>query len=118
MREHAWRSEWLWLLLILLAAALLRLWQLDSVPPGLTHDEANNVHDAAAVLDGVRPIFFPVAQGKEPLYPYSVAALMAVLGRSPWVMRLTSATWGLLLVAATYSWVRRAFDTEVALLTA
>jgi 4-amino-4-deoxy-L-arabinose transferase-like glycosyltransferase len=59
-----------------------------------------------------------VAQGKEPLYPYSVAALMAVLGRSPWVMRLTSAMWGLLLVAATYSWVRRAFDTEVALLTA
>ncbi len=118
MREHAWRSEWLWLLLILLAAALLRLWQLDSVPPGLTHDEANNVHDAAAVLDGVRPIFFPVAQGKEPRYPNSVAAVMAGLGRSPWVMRLTSAIWGLLLVAATYSWVRRAFDTEVALLTA
>ena len=118
MRERAWRSEWLWLLLILLAAAFLRLWRLDSVPPGLTHDEANNVHDAAAVLDGERPLFFPVAQGKEPLYPYSVAALMAVLGRSPWVMRLTSAIWGLLLVAATYSWVRRAFDTEVALLTA
>jgi len=106
------------LLLILLAAAFLRLWQLDSVPPGLTHDEANNVHDAAAVLDGVRPFYFPVAQGKEPLYPYSVAALMAVLGRSPWTMRLTSALWGLLLVGLSYAWTRRAFGPAIAALTA
>jgi 4-amino-4-deoxy-L-arabinose transferase-like glycosyltransferase len=106
------------LLLILLAAAFLRLWQLDSVPPGLTHDEANNVHDAAAVLDGVRPMHFPVAQGKEPLYPYSVAALMAVLGRSPWTMRLTSALWGLLVVVLSYAWTRRAFGPVIASLTA
>lgn len=106
------------LLLILLAAAFFRFWRLDSVPPGLTHDEANNVHDAAAVLEGVRPFYFPVAQGKEPLYPYSVAALMAVLGRLPWVMRLTSAIWGLITVTMTYAWTRRAFDPATALLTA
>jgi 4-amino-4-deoxy-L-arabinose transferase-like glycosyltransferase len=106
------------LLLILLVAALLRLWQLDSVPPGLTHDEANNVYDAAAVLDGVRPAYFPVAQGKEPLYPYSAALLMAVLGPSAWVMRLTSALWGLALVVLGYAWVRRAFGPVIALLTA
>lgn len=112
------KTEWIFLPLILLAAVFFRLWRLDSVPPGLTHDEANNVHDAAAVLDGVRPFYFPVAQGKEPLYPYSVAGLMALLGRSPWVMRLTSVIWGLLLLAVSYAWARRAFDPAVALCTA
>jgi len=110
------RAEWALLITILLAAAFLRLWQLGSTPPGLTHDESNNVHDAAAVLDGVRPLYFPVAQGKEPLYPYSVAALMALLGRSPLVMRLSSAIWGLLLAAVAYAWTRRAFGPAVALL--
>lgn len=113
-----WQRAETLLLLILLAAAFLRLWQLDTVPPGLTHDEANNVHDAAAVLDGVRPAYFPVAQGKEPLYPYSVALLMAALGPSAWAMRLTSAFWGLALVVLSYAWVRRAFGPAIALLTA
>jgi 4-amino-4-deoxy-L-arabinose transferase-like glycosyltransferase len=105
------------LAVILLAAAFFRFWELDSAPPGLTHDEANNFHDAAGVLQGVRPLYFPVAQGKEPLYPYSVASLMALLGRSPWVMRLTSGLWGLLLVVMAYAWARRAFDRSTALLT-
>lgn len=105
------------LLFTLLVAAFLRLWQLDQTPPGLTHDEANNVHDAAVVLNGVRPPYFPVAQGKEPLYPYSVAVLMSVLGRSPWTMRLTSAMWGLLLVVVSHAWTRRAFGPAIALLT-
>jgi 4-amino-4-deoxy-L-arabinose transferase-like glycosyltransferase len=112
------QAERVFLLLILLSAAFFRLWKLDSVPPGLTHDEANNVHDAVGVLDGVRPFYFPVAQGKEPLYPYSVAALMALLGRSPWVMRLTSGLFGLLMVLMAYAWARRAFDPVTALLTA
>ena len=112
------RIELTLLLLILLVAALLRLWQLHSVPPGLTHDEANNVHDAAAVLDGLRPAYFPVAQGKEPLYPYSVALLMAAFGPSAWAMRLTSALWGLALVVLIYAWARRAFGPTIALLTA
>jgi 4-amino-4-deoxy-L-arabinose transferase-like glycosyltransferase len=112
------RAERAFSLLILLVAVFFRLWRLEGVPPGLTHDEANNVHDAVGVLEGVRPFYFPVAQGKEPLYPYSVAALMALLGRSPWVMRLTSVLWGVLMVVMTYGWTRRVFDRATALLTA
>ena len=112
------RAEWGLLVAILLVASLLRLWRLNSVPPGLTHDEANNVHDAAAVLDGVRPIYFPVAQGKEPLYLYSAAAAMSFLGRTPLALRLTSVIWGLSLIVFTYAWVRSAFDPVVALITA
>lgn len=104
-------------MLLLLAGALLRLSFLDSVPPGLTHDEANNVYDGAAVLRGVCPMFFSVAQGKEPLYPYSVAGMMALVGRTPFAMRLTTAFWGLLLLASTFALIHRLFGPPEALLT-
>lgn len=106
---------WIGPLLVLCLAGALRLWQLDDVPPGLTHDEANNVHDAAFILRGVHPLYFPVAQGKEPLYLYSVAMVMALAGSTPLAMRFTSAMWGVLLVALTHAWARKAFGRSVAL---
>ena len=102
---------------IFFVALVLRIWKLDQVPPGLTHDEANNVCDAISVLKGERPFYFPVAQGKEPLYPYSVAAVMAVVGQSVWAMRLTSILWGLLLIPITFIWIKRVFGYPVALFT-
>jgi len=110
-------AAWALVVLILLAGAVLRLTDLDAVPPGLTHDEANNVYDGAGVLRGIRPMFFPVAQGKEPLYPYSVAGMMALLGPTPFAMRLTTAFWGLLLLAAAFATTRRLFGLPEALLT-
>lgn len=115
---HQIRWKWTWFALILALAAALRLYRLDSVPPGLTHDEANNVHDATLILHGVRPFYFPVAQGKEPLYSYSVALVMTIAGSSPFAMRLASALWGLLLVILSYVWAERAFNRSVALWTA
>ena len=41
------------LLLILLLAFGLRVWGLTSLPPGLTHDEANHGREAIGILDGV-----------------------------------------------------------------
>ncbi|MCP4422716.1 MAG: hypothetical protein GY805_39410, partial [Chloroflexi bacterium] len=40
------------LLLIIALAAFLRLWQLDTLPPGLYHDEAYNGLDALSLLQG------------------------------------------------------------------
>lgn len=104
-------------MLVLLAGAVPRLLALDSVPPGLTHDEANNVYDGAGILRGLHRLFFPVAQGKEPLYLYSVAGMMAWLGTTPFAMRLTTAFWGLLLLAVTFTTVRRLFALPEAFLT-
>jgi len=106
------------LALILCLAVLLRVWQLDRVPPGLTHDEASNGHDAAGVLRGIRPIYFTVGYGHEPLYPYSVAASMALLGETDFTLRLTTVAWGLALILLTYGFVRRLFGSLPALLTA
>ena len=46
------RGTAVWLLVILALAAFLRLWQLDSFPPGLYHDEAYNGLDALSLLQG------------------------------------------------------------------
>jgi 4-amino-4-deoxy-L-arabinose transferase-like glycosyltransferase len=106
------------LALILLVAFFLRLHDLDEVPPGLTHDEASNGHDAAGVLHGVWPIYFTVGYGHEPLYPYSVAPMMALIGESDTALRLTTVCWGMAALLLTYAAGRRLFGQVEALVAA
>jgi hypothetical protein len=105
-----------WLVLILLAAAVLRLASLSDVPPGLTHDEADHGLDAWGVVNGIRPIYFTVGYGREPLFDYSTAGLMTFLGPSYLAGRLTAVFFSLILIAATFAWTRTAFDYRTALL--
>ncbi len=112
------RTFWLTLITILLISFALRVTALDAVPPGLTHDEASNGHDAAALLRGELRLYFPVGYGHEPLYDYSVAALMALLGQSIFALRLTTVGWSLLLWSATVALARRWWGRRAALFTA
>lgn len=72
------RGEILALAGLTLAAALLRLSQLAKLPPGLHVDEAYNILDAWAVMEGWRPVFLPANAGREVLYSYLQAALLAL----------------------------------------
>ncbi len=110
------RLQWGLLGLILLIAAGLRLWDLNSVPPGFTHDEAGHGHDAVTILHGARPIYQTVGYGREPLYDYMVAGLMGLLGPNGQTLRLASALFGLATLGLSFAWVRCAFDTPTALL--
>jgi 4-amino-4-deoxy-L-arabinose transferase-like glycosyltransferase len=112
------RWEWFALALILLVALFLRLYRLDTVPPGLTHDEAGNGQSALGVLEGQRPVYFTIGNGREPLYAYSMAPIVAFLGPTTTAVRLTSVLWGLALILLTWAWVRDAFDPSTALLAA
>jgi hypothetical protein len=58
MKGHKPRSPlaWLSITLIVLIAFGLRVWALDEVPPGVTHDEAAHLQDAQRIWDGARPI--------------------------------------------------------------
>jgi 4-amino-4-deoxy-L-arabinose transferase-like glycosyltransferase len=112
------RRECLLLALVLLLAAVFRLYALDAVPPGLTHDEAGNGKSALGVLEGERPLYFAISNGREPLYAYSMAPVMAILGPTETAIRLTSVLWGLALIFVTWTWVRDAFDRITATLTA
>jgi 4-amino-4-deoxy-L-arabinose transferase-like glycosyltransferase len=108
------------LVLVLLVTAVLRLPNLPTIPPGLHFDEAAN-----ALLTGdiafrdYRPVFIGSYTGKEVLFFYLAAGVMAGVGESLFALRLTAAFIGLLTVAATY-WAGCELlrDRRVALLAA
>lgn len=101
------------ILAILLLALFLRVYRLDVLPPGLHYDEAFNGTQARDVLRGVnRPIFFTGDFGEEPLHIYTEAILFALVGESPWTIRLTSAFFGVIFVAAVYGCVRAWFPAR------
>jgi hypothetical protein len=103
------------LALILCLALALRLWRLDRVPPGLTHDEAGHGHDAVAILHGARPVYETVGYGREPLYDYLVAGLMTLVNPAGCALRFSSVLCGLVTLLATFAWTRLVFDGPTAL---
>lgn len=114
-RLQVWES--VLVVLILLGAGALRLWRLYEIPPGFTHDEAGHGHDAVAILHGARPIYETVGYGREPLYDYWVAGLMALGGAPGRILRFSAVPLGLMTLLATWAWVRRAFNRSTALAT-
>jgi 4-amino-4-deoxy-L-arabinose transferase-like glycosyltransferase len=113
------RVEWSLFVLILLVAAFFRLWQLDKVPPGLTHDEADTGYFVAAIYRGSpSPVEAPYGYANEPFTMYSGALFMRLLGPNYLALRVHSAFWGLVLLIFSYLWSRSAFGVPVALVGA
>ncbi|MBN1250009.1 MAG: glycosyltransferase family 39 protein [Anaerolineae bacterium] len=106
------------MILLLALVFAVRVWDLPHVPPGITHDEASNGHDSAAILAGEHRIYFPVGYGHEPLYNYSVAAVTALLGQSIFTLRITTVGWGMLQVVVTTALARRWWGRTAALAVA
>jgi 4-amino-4-deoxy-L-arabinose transferase-like glycosyltransferase len=94
------------LTLILLLAAALRLYRLDVVPPGVTHDEAAHLQDARRIWEGARPIYLESAKGREPFFDYVTAPLVGLAGMRVFTGRFSAVMWGLALVALTYVLLR------------
>jgi len=110
------RTELLLLMLILLLAGWMRLWQLDRVPPGLTHDEADTGYFVAAVYRGApSQVKAPYGYASEAFTMYSGALFMALFGPTDLALRLHSACFGLLMLVFGYLWTSRAFDAPTAL---
>lgn len=115
------------ILIAVLVAAFLRLWQLDAMPPGFYHDEAYNALDALALNEGrtfpqfyegwelyrieahgergafetKTPIFFEGNYGREPLHIYLMALSIKLFGANVWAARLIPALAGVLGVVTT-----------------
>jgi len=85
---------------VVLLGAALRFYRLP-FQPGLSFDEAANGFDILAVLQGQHPIFFAANRGREPLFIYWQSLFVAMLGLSPFALRLAAAFVGVLVVAAT-----------------
>lgn len=107
-----------WLAAILVLAAVLRVRQLDTVPPGMTHDEAAFGAEAERILAGERPLYFALGYGHEPLYAYLVALSFTLLGHTLTAIRITSAVCGVLVVLGTYLVARQWFGPRAAVVAA
>lgn len=108
-----WKNrDLLAVILLTLLGALLRLYQIGSVPPGFQFDEAFNAIDAQQVLAGNRPLFLPANDGREALYTYWQAGVAAFFGLNVFALRLASALVGIATLPATYWLVRSLFSTQ------
>jgi len=102
---------------VLAAAAFLRLYRLEALPPGLFHDEAVNGLDVVDILRGQHPLFFTRNNGREPLFIYLQALSVFFFGLSPMALRLVSVVMGVLTVLATFLLAREWFGYRVGLLS-
>ncbi|HDZ54541.1 MAG TPA: hypothetical protein ENI19_02165 [Candidatus Nealsonbacteria bacterium] len=101
----------LFLLLILVIASFFRLWQLDSIPPGLYPDEAINGNNALEVLrTGNLKVFYPDNNGREGLFINLVALSFAVFGASVWSLKIVTAIIGILTVLGLYLLTKELFS--------
>lgn len=111
---------YIWLALaLLLAAAFFRLYRLDSLPPGMFIDVATNGLDIRDVLTNHHfPVFFARNYGREALFIYFQALLVAGAGPRPVVFAFAAVAMGMLTIALTYKLFRSMFGWQTGLLSA
>jgi len=97
------------LALLVVVAAVFRLWQIDTLPPGFHFDESFEGLEAWRILTDptYRPIFLTGNFGVAPLNAYANAAMFALFGwlggeAGPTAMRTTAALAGVLGVLALF----------------
>lgn len=114
------RNRLRWLLVgLTLFAFGLRLWRLDSVPPGWRDDELiNSLVISQKVIDGDWAVYYPDASGHEALYHALNAFMLWVFGANIIGIRLLSVFLGTLTVPATYVLGRRLFGWRVGVIAA
>ena len=95
-----------WLIVILILAAVLRLWNLSNVPPHLTQDEASLGYNAYSILKTAKdeygqflPIIFKSFGDFKPgFYVYLTVPSVAIFGLNEFSVRLPSALAGIISV--------------------
>jgi 4-amino-4-deoxy-L-arabinose transferase-like glycosyltransferase len=95
---------------VILIAAVLRLWNLNNIPPHLTPDEAALGYNAYSILKTGRDeygqllpfVFKSFGDYKPGLYIYATVPFVVTLGLNEWSVRLPSALSGILSVYLVY----------------
>jgi 4-amino-4-deoxy-L-arabinose transferase-like glycosyltransferase len=103
----------IYIVAILIVASFLRLYALDSTPPGFYHDEAMNGNNALEALETNQfKWFYSENNGREGLYVNIVAFSLKIFGNESWAVRLVSALFGILTVLGLYFLVKELFRKE------
>lgn len=109
-------SYWLIVILVFLAAALVRFVGLTSWPPGIYPDEAMNISDGLGTAEkGGWEWFYENNQGREALYMNILGYLMHWFGPTLFVVRFLPAMIGFLTLPAVFWIGKRLFSDRVAL---
>src|SRR3989344_9183178 len=104
--------------LVILAALILRLWQLGNVPPSPDWDEAALGYSAYSIMETGKdeygkslPVILRSFDDYKPaLYVYLIIPFINILGLNIISIRLPSAIFGTVAVIGTYFLVRQLFD--------
>lgn len=104
-------------IVILLVAALLRLYRLDEIPPGVTHDEADTGYFVEVVYRTGRlsQVETPYGYAYKPFTQVSAVPFMALFGANDLALRFHAVFWGLVLLIFTFLWARRALGVAAGL---
>lgn len=97
-------------------AAFFRLWEIGSYPGGLFPDEAANGLDINSIFQGDIQPFYERGNGREALFFYVIALVVAIFGRGPWQHHIVSSGFGIAEVFTTYLLTSRLFGKRVAYL--
>jgi 4-amino-4-deoxy-L-arabinose transferase-like glycosyltransferase len=108
------------LVIIFLAGAFLRFFEVQNNPPGLYIDEVSIGVNAYEILkNGVDehgaayPIFFEAfGEYKMPFYVYLVSGVMALIGKSELAVRLPSVIAGILTIPLFYLFIKKLINTN------
>ncbi|MCK4520378.1 glycosyltransferase family 39 protein [Candidatus Parcubacteria bacterium] len=95
------------LLLIIALAVFFRLWQIETIPPGIYPDEAINANQA---ITEPGKIFYPENNGREGLFINLIALSFSVFGISIWSFKVVSAFFGILTVLGLYLLTKELFS--------
>lgn len=91
------------LTLIIILAAILRIYNIDSAPAGIYPDEANNGTNAYdAQLNNDYQLFYPDNNGREGLYINLIAFSFKFFGVNMLTLKLASILMGILTVLGVY----------------
>src|SRR5512139_700653 len=102
---------------LLILAAGLRVWQIDQVPPGLHHDEVINGEIVENDIFAGHPAIFYATGGREGLFHLTLAAALRFIGYSSIGFRFAGFFWGMIGLAAIYALANRLLGRRVAFIT-
>ena len=102
---------------LLMLAAGLRVWQIDRVPPGLHDDEVINGEIVEGEIFTGHPAIFYSTDGREGLFHLTLAAGLRFIGYNPLGWRFAGFAWGLIGLATIYALAKRLLGQRVALIT-
>lgn len=113
--------ELILMVLFILAAFAIRVYELGSLPDTVLADEADNAQDSVRILHGITPEngFFGLDWTDQPAFSaYKEATFLAIFGFDIFAMRLSSAVISTLALIPFYLLLRRQFSMIASLLAA